>query len=82
MDARAEKAVFGALRAGGADRITVLVTHRLANVRDADRIVVLRHGRILEQGAHDDLMAAGGEYAELYSIQAEAFTRAPAAPPR
>jgi len=82
MDARAEKAVFGALRAGGRDRITVLVTHRLANVRDADRIVVMRDGRIHELGTHDELMALRGEYAELYGIQAEPFTRAPASPPR
>ncbi|WP_181779541.1 ATP-binding cassette domain-containing protein, partial [Pseudonocardia pini] len=82
MDARAEKAVFGALRAGGRDRVTVLVTHRLANVRDADRIVVLRDGRVHELGTHDELMARAGEYAELYSLQAEPFTRAPAAPPR
>jgi ATP-binding cassette subfamily B protein len=82
MDARAERAVFGALRAGGADRLTVLVTHRLANIRDADRIVVLREGRVHELGTHDELVALGGEYAELYSLQAEAFTRAPTSPPR
>ncbi|MCO1656634.1 ABC transporter ATP-binding protein [Pseudonocardia humida] len=76
LDARAEHAVFGTLRGrtgAGSDRITVLITHRLANVRSADRIVVLEHGRITEQGRHDELMALGGTYHELFSLQARAY---------
>lgn len=82
MDARAEFAVFGALRsmsqgsAAGA-RITVLVTHRLANIRHADQIVVLERGRIIEIGTHDELMALRGTYEELFSLQARAYSDRP-----
>ena len=70
-----EHAVFRALREmGSGERITVLVTHRLANVRHADQIVVLDHGRVTESGTHAELMAARGTYQELFSLQAQAYT--------
>ena len=76
LDARAEHAVFGTLHGrtgGGAERITVLVTHRLANVRFADQILVLERGRIIERGRHDELMALRGTYFELFALQARAY---------
>ncbi|MEV4512103.1 ABC transporter ATP-binding protein [Dactylosporangium sp. NPDC049525] len=76
LDARAEHALFAALRAGAPDRITVLITHRLANVRHADHIYVLHDGRIVEHGGHLDLLAAGGTYAELFELQATGYTAA------
>ncbi|GIG55746.1 multidrug ABC transporter permease [Longispora fulva] len=74
LDPRAEHALFQYLRDGAADRITVLITHRLANVRDADQILVLDHGRVLEHGDHDQLMAADGTYAELFQLQASGYS--------
>ncbi len=54
-------------------RITILVSHRFSTVRMADLIVVLDGARVVEVGTHDDLMAKGGQYAELYGIQAAAY---------
>ncbi|QZZ31109.1 ABC transporter ATP-binding protein [Streptomyces sp. ST1015] len=78
LDAKAEAVVFeglrraSALREGGS-RTTILVTHRLVNVRRADRIIVMHQGRIEEQGTHAELMDLGGRYAEMYALQAEAY---------
>ncbi|WP_214401515.1 ABC transporter ATP-binding protein [Pseudonocardia lacus] len=83
LDARAEHAVFGTLRrrsGGGSDRITLLVTHRLANVRFADQILVLEQGKLVEHGRHDELMALGGTYHELFSLQARAYAAGPGTP--
>lgn len=79
LDARAEHAVFETLRGlaeaspGTTGRITVLVTHRLANVRHADQILVLEKGKLIEQGRHAELMALGGVYQELFGLQARAY---------
>jgi ATP-binding cassette subfamily B protein len=54
-------------------RITILVSHRFSTVRMADLIVVLDGARVAAVGTHDDLMAQGGPYAQLYSIQAAAY---------
>jgi ATP-binding cassette subfamily B protein len=87
LDARAEHTVFAALRSMAADGdgpggggITVLVTHRLANVRTADQIVVLEHGRISDVGTHGELMERGGIYRDLFSLQARAYADGPPTP--
>lgn len=78
LDPQTEHALFervaNDMRAGAASgRITVLVSHRFSTVRMADLIVVLDRGRIVEEGSHDDLVARGGLYAELYGLQARAY---------
>ncbi|MEQ7127988.1 ABC transporter ATP-binding protein [Actinopolymorpha sp. B11F2] len=78
LDAETEHALFESFarqaRSGaGAGRITVLVSHRFSTVRMADLILVLQGSRLVEVGSHEDLMAAGGTYAELYGIQAKAY---------
>ena len=55
-------------------RVTLLVSHRFSTVRMADLIVVLSEGKIAEQGSHAALMASGGLYAELYGLQARAYS--------
>lgn len=66
VDLHTEARIQRALRRLSEGRTAIIVAHRLSTIRDADRIVVIRSGRIVEQGRHADLMAAGGAYAELY----------------
>ncbi|TLQ43158.1 ABC transporter ATP-binding protein [Streptomyces marianii] len=73
LDPQAEADLFGHIRELFAGRTVLLITHRFANVREADRIYVLDAGRIVEQGDHDCLLAADGMYARLYRLQAEAY---------
>ncbi|MBW4701472.1 MULTISPECIES: ABC transporter ATP-binding protein [unclassified Micromonospora] len=75
LDARAEHALFEHLRRRP-DRTVVLITHRLANVRHADQIFVMDHGRLVQQGDHDTLMAADGPYRELFELQASGYLAA------
>ncbi len=72
LDAKSEGVVQDALERLQAGRTTLVIAHRLSTVRDADRIVVLDHGRIVESGTHQALMASGGAYSELVARQAEA----------
>jgi ATP-binding cassette, subfamily B, bacterial len=69
LDARAEHRIFTGLRTLAAERAVVLVTHRLTNVAMADRIVVLDHGRIIQQGTFAELVAADGLFRELWELQ-------------
>jgi ABC-type multidrug transport system ATPase subunit len=72
VDSRTEATILGALERLMAGRTTFMVAHRLSTVRDADLILVLNHGRIVEQGDHDELLAVGGLYAELHDAQTAA----------
>jgi ATP-binding cassette subfamily B protein len=75
LDARAELEVFEKIRAlAGTGQTVVLITHRLASVRHADLVHVLEQGRLVESGTPEELLATGGVYAELYSLQADQFT--------
>jgi len=73
LDARAEYALFSSIRGHATGRSVLLITHRLASVRHADRIYVLRDGEVIEQGGHADLLALGGQYAELFTLQASQY---------
>ncbi len=69
VDTQTEEHILGRLRDIMRDRTTLLISHRCSTVRDADQIVVLRNGRIVERGTHDELLARGGYYADLYQKQ-------------
>lgn len=75
LDVRTEFDVFGRLAAQRGDATVVLISHRLSTVRRADRIVLVSDGRIAEDGSHDELMARGGAYAAMFTVQADRFNR-------
>ncbi|GAB2682518.1 ABC transporter ATP-binding protein [Kribbella swartbergensis] len=74
LDPRAEHDLFASIRTLYAGRTVLLISHRYSTVRAADRIYVLRDGQIAEHGSHNELMAAEGHYAELFTLQAAAYT--------
>jgi len=73
LDARSESQLFDRMRELLEGRSVVLISHRFSSVRNADRIYVLHDGRVVEHGGHDELMAAEGLYAELFTLQARAY---------
>jgi ATP-binding cassette, subfamily B, bacterial len=74
LDARAEVAFFERFLDLTRGATSIVISHRFSTVRRADRIAVLEHGRVLEHGTHQELLAHGGRYAELFTLQAARFT--------
>jgi ABC-type transport system involved in Fe-S cluster assembly fused permease/ATPase subunit len=69
LDTETEASIQDALRRAGEGRTVITIAHRLSTISDADRIVVLQNGEVVEQGTHDDLLARGGRYAALWARQ-------------
>jgi ATP-binding cassette, subfamily B, bacterial len=74
LDAQAEYELFERLRQLSEGRSAVYISHRFSTVRQADRILFFERGRLVEEGTHDELMALGGRYARLFTMQASAYT--------
>ena len=73
LDVRGEAEIFDRLLAATRRATTILISHRFSTVRHADRICVLEHGKVVELGTHDGLMARGGRYRTMFDLQAQRF---------
>jgi ATP-binding cassette subfamily B protein len=76
LDVRGEAEIFDRILAATRHCTTILISHRFSTVRHADRICVLEHGRVIELGTHDELMARGGRYQTMFDLQAQRFNAA------
>jgi ABC-type multidrug transport system fused ATPase/permease subunit len=74
LDVRGEAEIFDRLLTATRHCTTILISHRFSTVRHADRICVLEHGRVIELGTHDELMALGGRYRTMFDLQAQRFS--------
>src|SRR5262245_66394946 len=73
LDVRGEAEIFERILAATRHSTTILISHRFSTVRHADRICVLEHGKVIELGSHDELMALGGRYRTMFDLQAQRF---------
>jgi ABC-type multidrug transport system fused ATPase/permease subunit len=73
LDVRGEAEIFERILTATRKVTTILISHRFSTVRHSDRICVLEHGRVVELGTHDELMAAGGRYRTMFDLQASRF---------
>jgi ABC-type multidrug transport system fused ATPase/permease subunit len=76
LDVRGEAEIFDRILSATRDTTTILISHRFSTVRHADRICVLEHGRVVELGSHDELIALGGRYQTMFDLQASRFGEA------
>jgi ABC-type multidrug transport system fused ATPase/permease subunit len=74
LDVRGEAEIFDRILTASRHCTTILISHRFSTVRHADRICVLEHGKVIEFGTHDELMAKGGRYRTMFDLQAQRFT--------
>jgi ABC-type multidrug transport system fused ATPase/permease subunit len=74
LDIRGEAEIFNRILAATRSVTTILISHRFSTVRKADRICVLEHGRVVELGSHEELIAAGGRYRTMFELQATHYT--------
>ncbi|MEI9921683.1 MAG: ABC transporter ATP-binding protein [Bacteroidota bacterium] len=73
IDAVTEEKIFRSLEKHMEGKSVILITHRFSTVKNADKILMMEHGKIIEQGSHRDLMAINGKYADLYTMQAKRY---------
>jgi ABC-type multidrug transport system fused ATPase/permease subunit len=74
VDSQTEQEIFTSIFANNTRQTQIIISHKFANIRQADQIIVLDHGRIVETGNHHHLLARRGLYASLYKQQSAAFT--------
>ena len=73
IDAKAEAEIFAHFRDLTANKISIIISHRFSTVRMADHIIVLEKAEVMEQGSHNELLAADGQYATLFKLQAKGY---------